>query len=125
MFMTSFDRQYAEPLDEPGESGDPPGADEEDAEHIYLSGLGGLSATGDGSSAQTPWEICAPTSAHGVPQEYALLERRFGTLGRDWAVDVRSLARNAQGRMVETFRITLKDGTRIEYHFDVSAFYQR
>ena len=124
--MTPFDHPYAQPLDEPEESRDPCGADDEqDAEHIYLSGLGGLSATGDGSSAQTPWEICAPTSAHGVPQEYAHLARRFGTLGRDWTVDVRSLAANARGHMVETFRITLQDGSRVEYHFDVSAFYQR
>ena len=118
-------RRKADLANETDASNDLSLTEEEDAEHIYLSGLGGLSATGDGTSVESPWQICAPTSAHGVPQEYAHLERRFGTLGEDWWVDIRSLARNSQGRMVETFRISMKDRSRAEYHFDVSAFYDR
>lgn len=68
--------------------------------------------------------ICATTSHVGVRQEYSQLRKRFGTLGTDWTVDLRSLSQNSQGRTVETFRLSLRDGTRVDVHFDVTAFFE-
>lgn len=96
-----------------------------DAEHVYLSGFGDFLVDGDGSSAQTPVQILATTSHQGVPQEYAHLQQRFGTMGKDWTVDIRSLGRNAAGRMIETFRLSLSNGAKIDFHFDVTRFYDR
>ena len=42
---------------------------------------------------------------------------------RDRLVDMRSLATNLHGRKVETFRLTLADGSKIEFHFDVTPFF--
>ena len=69
-----------------------------------------------------PFAIAATAAHVGVPMEYAYLERHFGLMGEEWTVDVRSLARNFHGRTVETFRLALADGTKVEFHFDVTAF---
>ena len=60
----------------------------------------------------------------GVPAEYAWLSSTFGTIERDWKVDVRSLGRNSLGRTVETFRLRLANGTQVDVHFDISNFHQ-
>jgi hypothetical protein len=60
----------------------------------------------------------------GVPAEYAWLGKTFGTMERDWKVDLRSLGRNSQGRTVETFRLRLTSGTRVDVHFDITGFHQ-
>lgn len=98
--------------------------DEVDMEHVYLSGFGGLQVEDAGFSAQRPVLICAATSHVGVPEEYSQLRRRFGTMGTDWTVDLRSLGQNGHGRTVESFRLSLKDGTKVDFHFDVTSFFK-
>jgi hypothetical protein len=39
-------------------------------------------------------------------------------------VDLRSLSRNEQGRTIETFRLRLRTGAKIDVHFDITAFHQ-
>jgi hypothetical protein len=105
---------------------DPQGAD---------SSLGGLpiapAATvqgpgpaGDGRTPETPIMVDATTSMAGVPAEYAWLKRRFGVMEQDWTVDLRSLGRNTRGRTIETFRVRLKGGSKIDVHFDITGFHQ-
>ena len=105
---------------------DPHGAD---------SSLGGPDATpatatqgplpaGDGRSPETPIAIDATTSMAGVPAEYDWLKQRFGVMGQDWTVDLRSLGRNKRGRTIETFSIRLKGRTRVDVHFDITGFHQ-
>lgn len=77
-----------------------------------------------GFSPQSPVVIQAATPMAGVPAEYAWLVQTFGVMGRDWSVDLRSLGRDAQGRTIETFRLQLKGGTKVDVHFDISAFHQ-
>ena len=78
----------------------------------------------EGLSAQSPAVIAATTVNAGVPAEYAWLDRQFGTMGQDWKVDLRSLSRDSQGRTIETFRLQLKGGAKIDVHFDISGFHQ-
>ncbi len=78
----------------------------------------------EGMTPDQPVVIEATTAMAGVPAEYAWLSRTFGTLERDWKVDLRSLGRNAQGRTIETFRLRLASGARIDVHFDISSFHQ-
>jgi hypothetical protein len=78
---------------------------------------------GAGFSLQKPVVIAATSSHAGVPAEYAWLKRTFGEMGQDWKVDVRSLGRNEQGRTVETFRLTLKGGAKVDVHFDITSFH--
>ena len=77
-----------------------------------------------GLSPQSPIVISAVTPMAGVPAEYAWLRQKFGPIEQEWSVDLRSLGRNAQGRTIETFRLRLKSGARIEVHFDITAFHQ-
>lgn len=56
--------------------------------------------------------------------EYAYLQKQFGVMGKDWAIDLRSLATNFHGRTVETFRLTLADGRKVDFHFDVTSFFR-
>jgi hypothetical protein len=81
-------------------------------------------ATRDGRSPRTAVVIAATTAMAGVPAEYAWLQRRFGTMEHDWTVDLRSLARNEAGSTIETFRLQLKGGARVDVHFDISRFHQ-
>ena len=78
----------------------------------------------DGLTPEKPVVIAATTAMAGVPAEYAWLAKTFGTLDRDWKVDLRSLGRNSQGRTIETFRLKLAGGSRIDFHFDISSFHQ-
>lgn len=98
-------------------------SDERDGDGTGGSTTGGLLEC-DGLDQETPYSIAAKASSIGVPQEYAELTRRYGKLGSDWSVDIRSLSTNAAGRTVETFRLTLKGGARVEFHFDVTDFYK-
>ena len=77
-----------------------------------------------GLSPLSPIVITASTPMAGVPAEYAWLRQKFGLIDQEWSVDLRSLGRNAQGRTIETFRVRLKNGARIDVHFDISAFHQ-
>lgn len=77
-----------------------------------------------GLSPLTPVVINATTPMAGVPAEYAWLRQKFGPIDEEWSVDVRSLGRNARGRTIETFRVRLKSGARIDVHFDISGFHQ-
>jgi hypothetical protein len=95
-----------------------------EGEHIYLSAFGGLKEEREGSSLHRPLFICATAANIGVPMEYAYLEEEFGVMGKDWTVDLRSLATNFHGRTVETFRLALADGTKVDFHFDVTSFFR-
>lgn len=77
-----------------------------------------------GLSPLSPIVISAATPMAGVPAEYAWLRQKFGPIEQEWSVDLRSLGRNAQGRTIETFRLRLKSGARIDVHFDITAFHQ-
>lgn len=81
-------------------------------------------AAREGFSLDTPAVIAATTPMAGVPAEYGWLARRFGTLDRDWKVDLRSLGRNVSGRTIETFRLQLANGAKIDVHFDITSFHQ-
>lgn len=94
-----------------------------EGEHVYLSGFGGLRIEPAGSSLNHPFVISAHAANIGVPMEYAYLKQKFGLMGTDWKVDIRSLATNLHGRKVETFRLTLADGSKVEFHFDVTPFF--
>jgi hypothetical protein len=100
------------------------GLDSSDGEHIYLSAFGGLQVEPEGTSLHRPFLIAANAAHVGVPMEYAHLQQHFGLMGTDWTVDLRSLATNFHGRTVETFRLALADGTKVEFHFDVTMFYR-
>ena len=78
----------------------------------------------EGFTAEQPVVIAATTAMAGVPAEYAWLAKTFGTIERDWKVDVRALGRNSLGRTIETFRLRLTSGTKVDVHFDVSDFHQ-
>jgi len=78
----------------------------------------------EGFTAEMPVVITASTAMHGVPAEYAWLTKTFGTIERDWKVDLRSLGRNSRGRTIETFRLRLTSGTKVDVHFDIGAFHQ-
>jgi hypothetical protein len=93
-------------------------------EHVYLSAFGDLQADGEGLSPDRPVPIFAATSVVGVPAEYDYLRRRFGEMGTAWTVDMRSRFVNDRGRTVETFHLLLKDGSKVDVHFDVTSFYQ-
>lgn len=93
-------------------------------EHVELGGFGGMQLGGDGLSLQTPVLIAARSSHVGVPQEYAHLQGRFGQMGKDWTVGIRSLGLNQHGRTVESFRLDLRDGKKVDFHFDVTSFYR-
>jgi hypothetical protein len=95
-----------------------------EGEHIYLSAFGGLKEEREGSSLHRPVLICATAAHIGVPMEYAYLEKEFGGMGKHWTVDLRSLATNFHGRTVETFRLALADGTKVDFHFDVTSFFR-
>lgn len=95
-----------------------------DSEHVDLSCFGDLVAGDAGLSMQRPVLLHATASHIGVPEEYARLARQFGEMGRDWSVGMRSLALNDCGRMIETFHLSLRDGTKVDFHFDVSSFYR-
>ena len=81
-------------------------------------------AAREGFTQDTPAVIAATTPMAGVPAEYAWLARRFGTLDVDWKVDLRSLGRNDAGRTIETFRLRLASGARLDVHFDITSFHQ-
>ena len=81
-------------------------------------------ASREGLTAPTAVVIDATTSMAGVPAEYAWLKKRFGVQERDWSVDLRSLGRNEQGRTIETFRLKLRGGAKIDVHFDITGFHQ-
>lgn len=95
-----------------------------EGEHIYLSAFGGLKEEREGTSSHRPVWICATAAHIGVPMEYAYLVEEFGVMGQDWTVNLRSLATNFHGRTVETFRLALADGTRVDFHFDVTSFFR-
>lgn len=78
----------------------------------------------EGRTPDHPVVIDAATAMAGVPAEYAWLAKNFGTLEKDWKVDLRSLGRNAQGRTIETFRLRLTGGARVDVHFDITSFHQ-
>lgn len=78
----------------------------------------------EGFSPELPVLIAEASAMAGVPAEYAWLARTFGTMERDWKVDLRSLGRDAQGRTIETFRLRLSGGTRVDVHFDIGSFHQ-
>ena len=88
------------------------------------AGSQAAAASSEGLSLQAPAVISATTPSIGVPAEYAWLKQRFGTMGQDWKVDLRSLSRDAQGRTIETFRLQLQGGAKIDVHFDISSFHQ-
>ena len=77
-----------------------------------------------GFTPDQPVVIAATSAMAGVPAEYAWLSRTFGTIERDWKVDLRSLGRNSQGRTIETFRLRLTGGTKVDVHFDITDFHQ-
>ena len=77
-----------------------------------------------GLSPRTPVVIAATTIMAGVPAEYAWLKQRFGVMDQDLSVDLRSLGRDEKGRTIETFRLRLKDGVKVDIHFDISSFHQ-
>lgn len=81
-------------------------------------------AAREGFAQDTPAVIAATSAMAGVPAEYAWLARRFGILDRDWKVDLRTLGRNAAGRTIETFRLQLTSGAKIDVHFDITSFHQ-
>jgi hypothetical protein len=83
-----------------------------------------IAVSRQGLSPRTPVVISATTIMAGVPAEYAWLKQRFGVMEQDWSVDLRSLGRNEQGRTIETFRLQLKGGAKIDIHFDISSFHQ-
>lgn len=78
----------------------------------------------EGLSRKSPVLIAAKTAMAGVPAEYEWLKKRFGAMEQDWTVDVRSLERSEQGRTIETFRLRLKGGARLDVHFDITNFHQ-
>ena len=82
------------------------------------------SAPREGFTQETPVVIAATSPMAGVPAEYAWLAQTFGSQERDWKVDLRSLGRNSQGRTVETFRLQLTGGTKVDVHFDITQFHQ-
>ena len=82
------------------------------------------SASREGLTLANAVVINVTTSMAGVPAEYAWLKNRFGVQEQDWSVDLRSLGRNDQGRTIETFRLKLKGGAKIDVHFDITSFHQ-
>ena len=78
----------------------------------------------EGFAPDHPVLIAATNVMAGVPAEYAWLAKTFGALEKDWKVDLRSLGRDKQGRTIETFRLRLANGTRLDVHFDISGFHQ-
>ena len=81
-------------------------------------------AAREGFTQDSPAVIAATTPMAGVPAEYDWLARRFGTLDVDWKVDLRSLGRNGAGRTIETFRLQLASGAKLDVHFDITGFHQ-
>ena len=78
----------------------------------------------EGFTPELPVQIAATSAMAGVPAEYAWLAKTFGAMERDWKVDLRSLGRNSKGRTIETFRLRLTSGTKVDVHFDISNFHQ-
>ena len=96
----------------------------EQAEHVYLSLLGDLPQEEVGLTFQRPFRLHAAASHIGVTHEYAKLTQLFGEMGRDWSVEKRSLAKDDDGRTIETFHLQLADRTKLDFHFDVTTFYR-
>ena len=79
------------------------------AEHVYISLVGDLHDEEAGLTFKRPFRLHATASHIGVPQEYAKLTQLFGEMGRDWSVDMRSLAKDDHGRTIETFHLQFAD----------------
>lgn len=82
---------------------------------------GGRPPSGDGASPETAIFIEARHSLEGIPQEYAVLEAKFGKRDVDWKVVDRFLVEPGDGRVLEKFILSV-GGRREVIHFDISGF---
>ena len=57
------------------------------------------------------------------PDQHVALRASF-RLETATEVDLRSLGRNGEGRTIETFRLRLRGGAKVDVHFDITSFHQ-
>jgi hypothetical protein len=94
---------------------------QEEAARVYRHLTGrteGITTGGDGSSAEKAVVINATSTAVGVAAEYAYVERKCGT----HTLDSQSLM-NVNGRHYDVMNVTLQDGTKRDFWFDITAFF--
>jgi hypothetical protein len=78
---------------------------------------------GDGSSPGEAVVIHAGSTFGGVPAEYEWIEEYHGVKDVDWSLGRRSHAATEDGRHLETFEITLRDGSTQSITFDITSFF--
>lgn len=94
---------------------------EAEAAYVYLIGCGLSYFGGDGSTAERAVVISAPESAVGIRAEQAYLAKQCGRIDKDWRIALRATSIAPAGRTIETISIVLKDGSRRNVYFDVTA----
>ena len=76
----------------------------------------------DGSSAEQAVVIQAPSSALGIPQEYAHVGRVCGRRNIDYQMKMqRQVSQN--GRNYDVLEVKLKDGSVRTFWFDITSFF--
>lgn len=91
--------------------------------YLYLSNGGISYSGGEGLDINNPIIITASTSQMGIPAEYAYLSKQFGEEGKDWEITMKLLHKTNQGRDVESFVLTLADGSEVSIFFDITSFF--
>ena len=91
--------------------------------YLFIESLtSGQAAGGSGTTADDAVIIKAENTIAGVRAEVQWLEKHFGQKDKDWELVMKSHG-NRGGRVIEEFRIKLKDGAERTVHFDISGFY--
>ena len=92
----------------------------------FFTGVSGdLYGGGEGTSEEGAVIINATLSNIGIHAEYQWLEKKYGKRDEDWTVEIRMHGSSDDGRIFETFRVKLVDGTMKTVVFDISSFFGR
>lgn len=77
---------------------------------------------GIGLSFEDAVIISAPNSSIGIRAEYDYLSSIYGEREKSWHLVLQSLAYK-DGKHYDILKIKLRDGSIIEYYFDISNFF--
>jgi len=93
----------------------------------FLSMLDTSTATfsgGDGMSPETAVVVKGVSMLSGPMAELNYLGKKYGKVNVDWVVESQGTRTNAQGKPLDVVRLKFKDGRKILFHFEISAFFE-